>query len=380
MKQLQPPLAWIEASLFPAPEASAEAPAQSDHEPDLLKPSETGDEVDKGWSPEQLATLLQLAKRTVQYADETLPLAPGQIRQLRLSRPPSRPVHLLIQRVGPLFVHGWPVTPDADYASDTDWVLQEDEVLYTPLHLSTSVVQLWNHMVLPVASLGGCVNQLTDDAWQAMQSVSGPLLASQRWQVSMPQAVVSVTELAGYEFVTGAPLILGARYLEERQASRALWARWAEETIRSNVPGFGVMANPLPEPEPEAVPSEPVIAPQGKSSASVWRTLALASVAMLAIVMAVPAWRDRMPETGSEYRSGVSAAGEAVRIDVHLSPGAKISDISAWLNEWGGQIVAGPSETGGFTLSVPRARQAQALSTLTASPLVEKVEVQPKRP
>ena len=287
MKHLQPPLAWIEASLFPSPEANAGPASQADRENDLLQPTETVGETENSWSPEQLATLLQLAKRTVQHVDETLPPAPGQIRQLGLKCQPTRPVYLLIQRVGPLFVHGWPVTPDVDYASDTDWVLQEDEVLHTPLHLSTSVVQLWNHMVLPVASLGGCVNQLTEDAWQAMQSVSGLLLASQRPQISMPQAVVSVTALAGFEFVTGAPLIPGARHLEDRLACRVLWARWAEKTIRSNVPGLGTVTGLPLEPEQATDHPKPVAAPQGQSSAAVWRTVALASVALLAIVILV---------------------------------------------------------------------------------------------
>ncbi len=378
MTHLQPPLAWIEASLFPAPEAGAEEVART-IESDLLKSAEIGDEISNGWSPDQLDTLIQQAKRSVLHRDETLPPAPGQIRQLRLKNQPTRPVYLLIQRVGPLFVHGWPVTPDVDYASDTDWVLQEDEVVHTPLHQSTSVVQLWNQLVLPVAALGCCVNQLTDAAWQAMQSVSGPLLASQRRPISMPQTVVSVSTLAGYEFVTGAPLVPGARHLEDREACRALWARWADETIRGNVPGLGSNTTLSLEPEHESDRPDPVVAPQSSSSLTLWRAVALASVAMLTIVIALPL-REPVTEAAGEYRSGITATSDAVLISVHLSPGTTIRDITSWLTEWGGQVVGGPGDTGGFTLAVPRPRLAHALATLTASPMVEKAEVQQQQP
>jgi hypothetical protein len=66
-------------------------------------------------------------------------------------------------------------------------------------------------------------------------------------------------------------------------------------------------------------------------------------------------------------------------MEVHLAPTATVSDITAWLTEWGGQLAGGPNESGAITIVVPAEKQAQAMATLGASPLVEKFDLQPGR-
>lgn len=369
----QPPLDWIESCLFPSniePAAEPLAPALGAADtagPDTLP--------EDGWSAEQLGHLLTLARRVPLAVSGPNDIDPGQIRRLQLHPQPTRPVHMLISRQGPLFVHGWPVVPDVDYASDTDWVLQEEE-MQQPLHPATALVQLWNPMLLPVGCLDASVNQLRPEAWQALQSVAGPLLSPHRGLISEPLAVVSVARLADHEFVTGAPLAPGARFEAERRAHRALWERWVEEMLRSHLPGAGRGSTASDPPRPIAL-TPPEITPV-RPSPSGWRALALASVVALAMVIAQPLLQVD-PEGTSDSRSVPANSAKTIIIEVHLAPEARLSDLSAWLAAWGGQLAGGPSESGAITIAVPAARQAQVLSTLGASPLVEKFDLRPKR-
>lgn len=282
---------------------------------------------------------------------------------------------MLIQRTGPLFAHGWPVVPDVDYASDSDWVLQEDEAL-EPLHPSTGMVQLWNPMLLPMTSLGGSLNQLTTAAWQAMQSVAAHLATPRSELISEPLAVVSVARLAEVEFVTGAPLEPGSRCLTERRAYRALWERWVEEILTTQLLGTR-SESPPPDKAPAPVLRKPASISASKATAG-WRALALVSVAALSLLIAQPLWRGDSDET-SHVRGAPSSGTNTITIEVHLARTATVSDLTAWLAEWNGQLTGGPNESGAITISVPVAKQAQALATLETSPLVEKFELRPER-
>lgn len=369
----QPPLSWIESCLFPHPGASAAQGAAC--APNETRTANEATPPDGGWSGDQLASLLTLARRVPSSVNEQLEVQPGQIRWLKLQPQPTRPVYMLIQRTGPLFAHGWPVVPDVDYASDSDWVLQEDET-QEPLHPSTGMVQLWNPMVIPLRSLGGSVNHLGTAAWQAMQAVAGHLGIPRKDPISAPRAVVSVAKLAGIEFVTGAPLDDGSRFMAERRAYRALWERWVEEILNTQllVAGSGPAHA---EEAPARLMNKPGTVPAPKAAAG-WRALALVSVAALAFVIAQPAWRSD-PDATRVTRGLPSSTGTTIAMEVHLAPTATVSDITAWLTEWGGQLAGGPNESGAITIVVPAEKQAQAMATLGASPLVEKFDLQPGR-
>lgn len=369
----QPPLPWIESCMFPHPGA----PATEVSVPALVGAcmEDQAKQADDGWSSEQLTSLMALAKRVQLSVNEQVEVQPGQIRLLKLQPRPTRPVYMLIQRTGPLFVHGWPVVPDVDYANDSDWVLQEDEAQES-LHPSTGMVQLWNPMMFPKSSLGGSLNQLATVAWQDMQSVAAHLMAPRRELISAPLAVVSVAKLAEIEFVTGAPLEPGSRCLTERRAYRALWERWVEEILKTQL--LGTRSERLsPDEGPEPLLMKPGANSVQKAKAG-WRALALVSVAALSLVIALPLWRGDSDDTGN-FRGAPASGAKPIAIEVHLVRTATINDLTAWLAEWGGQLTGGPNESGAITISVPVAKQAQALATLGASPLVEKFKLQPKR-
>lgn len=370
---LHPPLSWIEAGLFPQAAPPSEAPGDA-----LAVADETSkgalsqaEEQGSGWTPDQLATLVRLAERAGLQADESLAPAPAQIRRLHLKSQPTRPVHLLVQQLGPLFARGWPVMCDVDYASDRDWVLQDDDV-QRPLQASTRVVQLWNPIVLPISALGASVNTMEPDAWESLQAVSGALAAVQRQPISMPRTVVSVTERLGHEFVTGAPLAPGARHLEDRERYQSLCTRWADETMRDNVPSVGRIPMAPGSSTPSAAPAP---APQRRTrSNTLWQAAALASVAVLAVFIAQPHWRTRPDAAVSEERGAGQSATQRTRLIVHLAPAAKVADLTTWLADWGGQLVSGPNETGALTIEVPDTAKQEAMRILSASPIVERAE------
>lgn len=347
--KLHPPLAWIEAGLEPGS-------AQARHEPGDKQPSPMGGPAlqDTGWRPEQLQLLLAQARRAPVSMRHGLALAPGQIRLLALPQPPRRPVYLLISKVGPLLVHGWPVVSETDYASDTDWVLQEDDT-ERPLALSVAVVQLWNPLQLPRAMVGDSVNELRPPAWHALRAIEGPLLAPQRPPISQPDVPVTVTQWANVEFVTGAPLSPGARAVEERLAYRALYERWAEQVAMGALAALGRGAVP------------PVAAVR-------WKTLALASLVALATAVVWPLLPPGPQAPDEVYRSVQPSGAPAALLRVHLAPQATVRELDGWLTRWPGQIVAGPDDSGAYTLAVPRERVAGILDELAGSPLVDKAE------
>ena len=383
---LHPPLSWIERGLFgdDAVHADDETDREQEQPAPPRQPQEDADHGtgEGGWSPAQLAMLMATVRQSRLEVRSDLMLAPGQIRQLVLPHPPQRPVHLLVDRVGPLLVHGWLVVSEVDYASDLDWILQDDEVS-RPLALGTAVVQLWNRRQLPLACLGGSVNEVGDENLQAIRAVASQLLVPGQSVRSDPQATFSVTELAGVEYVTGAPLTDGARHCQERQAYRDLYERWAETLVAVQIPRLGISTGAvLPTPGTSTAPqAQPARAEQASTAAAAgrasatWRTLALASMVALAVAVIWPLTQTGSDTDAERFRSVLPSGVQADRIQVHLSGQTPVQALSEWLVRWSAQVVSGPDESGAFVLLVPKDKSAGALADLQGSPMVEKAQM-----
>lgn len=387
--RLHPPLPWIERGLFGDSVAESEgSPADEvagsvdDLGQQAAFDPATGD---RGWSPEQRRLLLDMARRSRLEVRDDLPMAPGQIRKLHLPYRPQRPVHLLVDRVGPLLAHGWLVVSEADYASDTDWVLQDDDVV-RPLALSTALVQMWNKRQLPLACLGGSVNELQEDRLHGLQIVASQAHAPDRPSISDPLATFSVVELSGVEYVTGAPLSPDARHPQERRAYRDLYERWAETLVIGELTRLGTPpGKPLNIPSFASVPDS-VASPADAQHESAkarstgasgrWRTLALASMAALAVAVIWPLSQMESDTDAQRYRSVLPSGVAADSIRVHLAPATSVHDLSDWLVRWSAQMGAGPDESGAFRLLVPRDISQAALADLQNSPLVEKAQME----
>lgn len=216
---LHPPLALIERELF-----GSEADVDAEH--DTVAWADDA-------QPAMPAHLLELVDRKAAAAQAFVPepLAVGQIRclaavpdRLGQGRRLGRTCAVLLGRwVEGQRWAGWMVVQEADYASDRDLVLQEDDGLCAP---EAAVVQAWNPVELTLHGNEAILGKLSAGGLGAVLKLSDPARQDEAFVAARPGRIGAWDIDGDTTVVTGTPLGLDD---DPRIAYQQLYRRLAME-------------------------------------------------------------------------------------------------------------------------------------------------------
>lgn len=361
---LYPPLAVVKADLF-------DQAAQ--HHPETKAPAEALEAAPQ-LAPADLAMpafMQELVRRRVEADAAYPPQAPavGQVRRLDAvpgldgaGRVVGRSFGVLLgASLGARRWSGWLVAQEAEYASERDLVLQEDDGVADPV---AAMVQAWNPVEvvlrgdeaiigkLPAATLGA-VARLGDPGFAADEFVAPRPGRIGAWDLDPDTTVVTGTPLGeqddprhGYQQLYRA-LAREVSAAAQAQAApakpaRAGWLHWLQETFVRPAWTFGALA---------------VVVLQGA-----W---------MLGL-------HGPQPDEIAVYRSGPAPLAQACapRLRVMFRPDSVHADVIVTLRRADATLVDGPSETGEVWIAPARDQAPQELAAmLRQSRLVEQVDL-----
>jgi hypothetical protein len=357
---LFPPLSLIQNDLFGGDEHIAQRP-----------PAELAGETSDAPNMNMPDFLLELVQRRAasQAAFPAESPATGQIRRFSSIPEPQQQGRQLDRTFGVLLGaslggrcwSGWIVAQEADYASDRDLILQEDDGPFSP---DAAMVQTWNLVSVIVRGDEDILGKLSSQR-QAVVRLLAERKADQNefvtprpgrigaWDLDAQNAVVTGTPLGdetdprhGYQqlYRMLATQVSAAAVKQASAAAEPLWQRlfgWMNQTFVRPAWTFGALA---------------VLVAQG-----VW----LAASSDLAL------------DDGQTYRSAsrLQAACEP-RIRIMFKPDTPYADVAVLMRRVGATLVNGPSETGEVWVVLPAEQNMQeAANTLTQSQLVEAADI-----
>lgn len=347
MRPLDPPIGVIEDALFGAPESPL-APAPS---PDA------GVEAPPAAMPDYLRQAVGAALATERrYAG----LAPdrGQVRTLLSipeGRPLPRPLAVLLDRrlEGALWA-GWLACPEADYAGDTDLVLDEGDGPFDPI---ASMVQAWNPVRVLVPGNSRVVAVLSPDKLAVVTMLSAQAGAPRQKEPARPGRISARDFSGGHVALTGTPL---SDTGDPRADFRQLYLRIATELVEASEraartnKNSGWLANWM---------RSPIVT-------GAFATLVLAQAGVIALLM------QGTPNQPGPYRS-IPREDAGPRVRVRFAPDVPVRDMHALLSGMRAQIEAGPDETGAYVVRLPASvPPTEALARLrAASKVIDAAEV-----
>jgi hypothetical protein len=372
---LYPPLEIIRSGLFedtqPAEQAEFESPG-----------AETGIVNDQDTSSAELPPLIaDLIRRRV-AADQLLsskPPAVGQIRAITrvpgLDADPSRQLNrtlgvLLGAHLGGTRWRGWLVTQEADYATDRDLVIEEGDAPCAP---EAAMVQTWNEIGIHLDGSEALLGEFSPPRLEAVVALAQWEPAADNFVASRPGRIGAWDLDAGMTVVTGTPL---GDADDPRHAYQELYRAVAQR--------FPVTAR-LTSADSQARPHRRWMDRLSALIASpAWGYAAL--VLVVAQGMTIFGMYQQAGEDGARpgvvYRSdilpGPGSADCQTTIHAVLNPESSFAEIIILLRKVEANVVAGPSETGEFWLSVPKGRLPdEAVAMLKASAHVQTAELVP---
>jgi hypothetical protein len=235
MKPLSPPLQVIEDSLFSpslelllrlaqAPdtlsanlrEAVTREPRHAD-QIEALRADNTGLSEDGATAPAMPAWLRERIEQRCRARDAGFPSqpAPGQIRAIEQVVGPNGPLDWDLPR--PLAVcldgpyperrdiwYGWLVSPETDYATYWDVLLEEADGPRDPL---AGMIQLWNPVYCYLPSTGRVLAQLSSERLAAVRAVAAEFLSGEAPAIASRPGYIAVRQTLGrHSVTTGTPL------------------------------------------------------------------------------------------------------------------------------------------------------------------------------
>jgi hypothetical protein len=328
--------AGLEADMAPLPQAGAETP-----------PAEM---------PPYLLELVRL-RNAVQAAHPPAPLAVGQVRRLdRIPGAGGRPLGrscavLLGASLGGKRWAGWMVAQEADYASERDLVLQDNDGLFAP---EAAMVQAWNPVELALQGDEPILGQLGPAGLGAVLLLAETDKPGDEFVAPRPGRIGAWSLAPGTTVVTGTPL--GAED-DPRHTYRQLYQRLAQE-LR--------VASMTPAPAPAA---------QARRGLGEWLRSSFVrpvmAFAAMAIIVGQGVWMLRLQDhaagEGAVYR-GSGQVGQpdpcAVLIRIVFRPDAPYADLVDTLRAADATLASGPSGKGEIWILPPRGRDPQELAAM----------------
>src|SRR5450759_2270293 len=168
MSRLDPPIDVIRSALFGAIEEATSVEV-------LPSASIAAEETVELPMPDSLKSAIAQAL-AADRAYANLPPETGQVRILRAipgGRVMARPLGVLLDRKETRSAQlwtGWIVSPDADYAGDTDLVLDEGDAPFDPI---ASMVQAWNPVRAMIARSAPVAAVLSQEKMSVVYILSG---------------------------------------------------------------------------------------------------------------------------------------------------------------------------------------------------------------
>jgi hypothetical protein len=360
---LTPTLATIERGLFgqahpepPAPELSGDEAA----------PVEIGDALRAMIARRAAAAR---APRAVAGAQAVA----GDFWWLHLDAGVEQAVALLVRKVEDDAVQGWLVAGETAYASDRDWVLQQEDA-QAALDPRLGMVQLWNAVTVPRHRLFEPAGSMAAKAFAELAQVAGAAVTPA--SAGPAPGRIGLVDTDGVAWVCGTPLGTS----DPRRAYQALYARLAGMiAVR---PADAPDASP---PAPSAAAANDAAPGHGIDIAArrtprrawrngdFWRGAGIAAALVMAVGLPYTRMLQRTGPGGQDRvvaMRGLSQPTTAVLFDVHFVGTATVADVTALLQASGLNIASGPAPDGAYVLSATAADAASAAKALDRSRLV----------
>ena len=224
-RNLLPPLSVIENDLF----GQVEQPANCETPPELKLANVA--ESDVAMPAFIKDAIERRAKATAAYPSNQ-PLSSGQIRRIlavdrndQSARTLARPVSFLLDRESDSSGQwsGWMVSPEVDYATAWDVLLEAD--VDEPFDPAAGMIQLWNPLVCKVPVDADLLAQLSDERLDTVRTVAKEFPRLSNAGTPRPGFVAPRT-VGAYSVLTGSPLGAGD---DERRSYQSLYQQLARE-------------------------------------------------------------------------------------------------------------------------------------------------------
>ncbi|MGC8731910.1 MAG: hypothetical protein ACP5RC_06585 [Halothiobacillaceae bacterium] len=304
-------------------------------------------------------------------ADDGAPATPrpGDVWWLRLDEPAEQAVGMLLQSVEPTVVSGWLVASESAYATDRDWVVQEDEV-QTALDPRVGMVQLWHPVTVARDRLGERAARLADEVLDHLQRVAeAPSMAA---DVHPSPGRVGLVKTEGVLWVCGTPL----GDSDPRRKYQSLYRRLAA-TLRMASSMDTPLASPPHAGFGDQQATNVIDIARGRKRANAWlngdfwRGAGVAAALLLAVGIPYLRIQQQAGPDATTLAStvrGLAEQGPSADFKVHISASATMAQISALLQQGQMRISAGPDPSGAYIVTGPGTAATQRL--LNGSSLV----------
>lgn len=364
IRDLQPPLSVIEHDLFAETKPMEACTSLTDSNAIRL--------ADVLPSTPELPSFLQDAiKRRVEAQSahsSEMPIAAGQIRRIThvpdsggTLRPLIRPIALLLDHEAEVAGHwsGWLVSPEVDYATAWDVLLEAD--VDEPFDPSAGMVQLWNPLTCPVTATADLLVELSASRMDGIRAAAARFPHLDNAGKPRPGFIAPRT-VAGHTLLTGSPL--GDSH-DPRRTYQSFYLEIALALNTSADVDNVVSLSRKPSPRKATWQRQP----------NLW--LAIAATVMVVQGGVIGFLMQNEAGSGdemSQVRSAGTAPEQIAQIEVSFRPETPESEIRRLLNEIDAEIVAGPGQLGFYQLHLKRGDVAEAVVKLKTSASVDSVE------
>ena len=322
--------------------------------------------------PEMPAFLADMIRRRVE-AQFAFPLeapAVGQIRSLDCvpsadgrGRTLSRTYGILLgSNQGSQRWSGWIVAQEADYATDRDLVLQEDDGPFSP---EAAMVQAWNPVTVWLRGNEPIVGKLAPERLAAVSLLAERTTGPDDFVAPRPGRIGAWDLTEGFTVVTGTPI---GDESDPRQEYQKLYGGLAEEITRAAQKDRR-QASATSKPSAPRRLRQIFVRPAWTFGAM---GLALAQAVWIILSATLPT------TISTTYRTSAYAGKNDVctaRIRVTLNPDSSYADLVVLLRRIDATLVDGPSETGEIWIALPHGQTSEEpIGILKLSPLVESAD------
>jgi hypothetical protein len=360
--ELYPPLGLISSDLF-----GQETPAEENAPAEQMSPA--SDKLDL----EMPAFLSELVQRRV-ASQATYPPAPpavGHIRRFACIPEANRPGRLLGRSYGVLlgaclgghYWSGWIVAQEADYATDRDLLLQEED---GPIAPEAAMIQAWNPVRVQVRGDEVVLGKLSPHRLAAVLHLADEAADRGSFVAPRPGRIGAWNLDHQTAVVTGTPL---GDDTDPRHSYQQLYRNLATE--------ISAAAVRQTEAQPEVTRPSLIGWMNRTFVRPVW------TYAALTVLLSQGLWLLASSGLSPEYEGVYRSAGHVQRpgaceprVRIIFKPDTPYADVAVILRRVGATLADGPSETGEVWITLPTDQSTQeATSTLKLSQLVEAADV-----
>ncbi|MDA8416722.1 MAG: hypothetical protein M0Z78_06615 [Betaproteobacteria bacterium] len=293
---------------------------------------------------------MRVASRMAQF--DALPIA-GQIWRFDGNQNNVAPLCVLLDRPQDEYHwQGWLVSPETDYATYQDVLLEPRDEPFDPL---ASMVQTWNSVTVDIRKGSRILAQLVAGRMDAIREVASG--HCDKGGGARPGFVAPLMTQSG------ATVLAGTRIVHVDDPRRSY-----QELCRSTARSLQNQEGRASE-EGSSVPSRRLWIQVGWSLAA---SIMLAQTAIIANLMRGEPEKV-MPKQATEFRSAPKIHPRYAYLDVNFKPDAREIDIRKLLTRIKAIVVDGPGEFGQYRIRVLLGSDRAALESIEKSGLVDNV-------